>query len=108
MIAVGFWPLNRRLSLSLSAMTLLFISLPRVYAGGHYPIDVLFSCLLGILVLIAVWRWSFPVDLSNWSVEKKLGETIRDLVLFLWTFELGEGFRSVELLASMVRRIWWL
>src|SRR5207245_8652507 len=33
-IAVGFWPLNRRLSLSLSAMTLFFISLPRVYVGG--------------------------------------------------------------------------
>ncbi len=109
-IAVGFWPLNRRLSVWLSGMALLFISFPRVYEGGHYPIDVLFSCLLGILVLVALWRWSFLINRSDWSTTPKSpGGAFLDYVFFLWVFELGEGFRGGESLFSAARHIfsWW-
>jgi membrane-associated phospholipid phosphatase len=105
MMAAGFWPLNRRLSLWLSGMALFFISLPRVYEGGHYPVDVVFSCVLGVLVLVAVWRWPVPASLSNWWTGRKSQGAMWDLIFFLWVFELGEGFRSLELLASVARRV---
>lgn len=101
-VAAGFWPLHRRLSFCLSGLALLLISLPRIYAGGHYPIDVLFSCLLAILTLIAVWRWAVP-SISKWPKSRNMPGAIWDLVVFLWVFELGEGFHSAELLASVVR-----
>jgi membrane-associated phospholipid phosphatase len=104
MMAVGFWPLNRRLSLWLSGMALFFISLPRVYVGGHYPIDVLFSCVLGVLVLVAVWRCPIPVGVSNWWTAQKLQGAAWGVLFFLWAFELGEGFRGVELLVGVARR----
>lgn len=105
-IAAGFWPLHRRLSLCLAAMSLLFISFPRVYEGGHYPIDVLFSCLLGIVVLVVLWRWPVLVRMSAWPAERKLsGGIFRDLIFFLWVFELGEGFRGIELLFNAARHI---
>jgi len=108
-IAVGFWPLNRRLSFWLSGMVVFFISLPRVYEGGHYPVDVLFSCLVGILVLVAVWRCPVFRNLSTRSEGRQSQEAVRDAILFLWTFELGEGFRSVESLVRMARHAsrWW-
>jgi len=106
MTAVGFWPLNRRLSLCLSGMALLLVSFPRVYVGGHYPIDVLFSCLLGILVLAAVWRSPLMASGPPKTVKRKgAGGLFREFVFFLWVFELGEGFRSVELLFSAVRHM---
>lgn len=105
-IGLGFWPLNRRLSCFLSVMALLLISFPRVYEGGHYPIDVLFSCFLAILVLVALWRSTFLVRVSNWLAEPKASvEGFRDVVFFLWVFELGEGFRGVDLLVKLARRI---
>lgn len=103
-IAAGFWPINRRLSISLSGMTLLFISFPRVYEGGHYPIDVLSSCVLSILVLVAVWRCSIVARVWNWSRALNLPESLYDLIFFLWVFELGEAFHSIELLINLVRR----
>jgi membrane-associated phospholipid phosphatase len=103
-IALGFWQLNRRLSLLLSGMVLLFISLPRMYAGGHYPVDVLFSCLLAILVLAAVMRWPGAVE-ALYSSSSRLATNFKDLVFFLWVFELGEGFHSGELLVSLARRV---
>lgn len=104
-IAAGFWPLNRRLSLCLAGVALVLISFPRVYEGGHYPIDVLFSCFLGTLVLAALWHWPFLVRMSNSSAGPKLpGIVFGDLIFFLWVFELGEGFRGVQLLASAALR----
>ncbi len=105
-IAAGFWPLNRRLSVWLSAMALLFVSFPRIYEGGHYPVDVLFSCLLGILVLVVLWRRPFLVRVSNRPAGPKLATgAVRDLIFFLWVFELGEGFRGTELLVSTARHV---
>jgi membrane-associated phospholipid phosphatase len=103
MIAVGFWPLNRRLSLWLSGLALLLVSFPRVYVGGHYPVDVLFSCVLAILILLAMWRWPVLAKVLDWSYARRLPGGVRDLVFFLWIFELGEGFHSLEQLVSIVR-----
>jgi membrane-associated phospholipid phosphatase len=104
-MAAGFWPLHRRLSAGLSVLVLLLVSLPRVYVGGHYPIDVLFSCVLGVLALVAMWRWPLPATWSNWLVKSESTTNIRDWVFFLWVFELGEQFRSLELLAGAARRL---
>lgn len=106
-IGAGFWPINRRLSVWLSAATLLFISFPRVYEGGHYPIDVLCSCVLAILVLVVVWRWPFVARVWNWLRELNLPDLFCDLILFLWVFELGEAFHSLELLFNVMRRSLW-
>ena len=103
-IAVGFWPLSPRLSLPLAFVTLAFLSFPRVYEGGHYPIDVAFSCCLSILFLVAVWRWPVFASAAYAWVEKRVpAKALRDLVLFLWLFELAEGFHSLEFLAGVIR-----
>jgi membrane-associated phospholipid phosphatase len=103
MIAAGFWPLNRRLSLCLSGLALLLVSFPRVYVGGHYPIDVLFSCGLAILILIAMWRWPRLANFLDWLGLHRLPGGVKDLIFFIWIFELGEGFHSLEQLASLAR-----
>jgi undecaprenyl-diphosphatase len=103
--ALGFWPINRMLSFSLSSATLLLISLPRLYVGGHYPVDVLFSCILSMFTLLAAWRWVTPriKKLTNhgFAVPQPLGR----LLLFLWLFELGEGFHGSELLVSYIHHL---
>lgn len=38
-VAAGLWSLNRRLGLTLALLVLGLVSLPRIYLGGHYPID---------------------------------------------------------------------
>jgi len=106
-IAAGFWTLNRWLSVWLCAMSLLFVALPRIYLGGHYPIDVLFSCILAIFTLMAVRRLRrarrAPSDLPGFA------ERALSAIFYLWVFELGEGFRSAESLVRMGQHAyrWW-
>ncbi len=93
MVAAGIWPLNRRLSLALTVWVLAFISFARIYVGGHYPIDVLASLVLGVAVLLVVCRWNPSQSSLQWLVSPRNGW--RELVLILWLFELAEEFRGL-------------
>lgn len=104
-VAAGFWWLNRGLGVCLSLFALAVVSLPRVYLGGHYPVDVLFSCILGVGILGVARRWHLPAAISCWLVRKGKGTVVRDCLLFLWVFELGEGFRGTEFMAAALRRL---
>jgi membrane-associated phospholipid phosphatase len=101
-IAAGFWPIHRRLSLLLMTAALLLISLPRVYEGGHYPIDVVFSCFLGGAALIIFWSWPILGKLPGLGTGRF--KAFWEVLLFLWVFELGEAFRGVETLAGSLLR----
>ena len=105
MVAVGFWPLRRDLSIALALWTVISVSLPRVYLGGHYPIDVLASMILVFAVLGATWKWQVPPSLAKWlvSVAPRIG--MRNLFLSIWIFELAEGFRVTEFLVNRAGRL---
>jgi len=92
-------------SICLAAFALAAISFPRMYLGGHYPIDVLFSCGLGIAMLAATSCWRTPDSLNHWLTREGTGTAIRDWLVFLWLFELGEGFRGVEFMAGLIREL---
>lgn len=104
-VAVGFWPINRCLSAALLVLELLVVSLPRIYVGGHYPIDVLASMLLGLVAVAVVWNCPVPSWAPNWLARRGPGTMVRDLLLFIWTFELADGFRGAELLLGAARRL---
>jgi membrane-associated phospholipid phosphatase len=105
-IAVGFWRLSRSLSVALAVVTLAFISFPRVYEGGHYPIDVAFSCGLTISTLLLVRHWPVLGKISNWLAEDNSpAGPLRQLVLFGWLFELADGFHSVEFLFGVAHHM---
>ena len=47
-VAIGLLPLHRKIGAILIAFVLVAISLPRIYVGGHYPIDVAASAVLAV------------------------------------------------------------
>jgi membrane-associated phospholipid phosphatase len=104
-VAAGFWPLRRNLSVLLAAFALACVSLPRIYLGGHYPIDVLSSCVLSICSMAAVSRWKVPDPISHWLARRDSHTEIRDWLLFLWIFELGEGFRGTEFMIGLLHEL---
>jgi membrane-associated phospholipid phosphatase len=104
-VTMGFWPLKRGLSVLLSLLVLALVSMPRMYLGGHYPIDIVFSCALSLCALICVWQWHLPNRVSEWLIRRGSGTTVRDCLFFLWTFELGEGFRGAEFVSGAVHRL---
>jgi membrane-associated phospholipid phosphatase len=105
-MAGGLWPINRRLSAALCGWALLTVSLPRVYMGGHYPTDVFGSIIIAAVVLALGRR----VGASRAGAQlldrlSSAGSWI-EIAMFLWFFELGDGFHSaLEIGAFIVRRV---
>lgn len=102
-VSAGLWPLSRRVSVLLSAAVLGLVSLPRMYVGGHYPIDVLASLVLAAAVLPLVWRWRVPKKVGRWLTNEGRGSRLRELALILWVFELGEGFKGSTYILATIR-----
>ena len=104
-VAIGLLPVSRKIGAFLVAFTLLAVSLPRVYIGGHYPVDVAASVILGVISWAVVWRVCLMPRMQGalaWIVSRGLWT---EFFLLLWTFELGEGFRSSLMLLHVARRL---
>jgi len=107
MMAAGLWPLSRRASLWLVVAVLMLVSIPRIYVGGHYPIDVLASLVLVIAILALIWHWHVPASIGCWLVQNGPGALVRELLLILWVFELGEGFRGSTGILTLIKQHPW-
>lgn len=93
-VAAGFWPLKKWLSTLLMLWVLVGISLPRMYVGGHYPIDILAAILLTAVALLVTRRICTTARVSALITHIISKKILLELFLFLWLFELAEGFRS--------------
>lgn len=102
-VAIGVWPLNKRLSAILIIVVLVLISFPRMFVGGHYPIDIGASLVLGALMVIIGWRWRLPRKLADWLVVTGRNAIVRELLVIFWVFELGEEFRGITNVVFHVR-----
>lgn len=110
LVAMGLWPLSRKLSALLMLWVLLMISLPRVYVGGHYPVDIAAGI---VLAAVAAWLASNICKLAR--VRAPLEQIASkglwfEVLVFLWLFELAEGFRSsywmLTIAAKAAQSIW--
>jgi membrane-associated phospholipid phosphatase len=93
-VALGFAQLSRRTSAGLVAFTFVAVSFPRIYLGGHYPIDVLASAILAVVATVLVRFWCSRPGISRLLEWVALRGRVTEILFFLWLFELGEGFRA--------------
>ncbi|GAB4343423.1 MAG: phosphatase PAP2 family protein [Calditrichia bacterium] len=90
LLAVGFWRVHRKTGIFLLIYAGVFVLLPRLYCGLHYPTDLLAGGLLGWGVAELGTRW---LSRANWMrALYRLSETFPGefyALLFLYTAELA-------------------
>jgi undecaprenyl-diphosphatase len=104
-VAVGLWTFNRVLSLVLALLVLGLVSIPRIYLGGHYPIDVAASIVLAIAAVTLIQQCKLPGAIAEWLVRRGSGTAVREFLFMFWIFELGEGFRGSISFLMKVKRL---
>jgi undecaprenyl-diphosphatase len=69
--STGLWFISRRLGAILTAYVAVFVALPRVYLGLHYPTDVLAGAFIGILfgwlANLEPWRTRVAAPALRWA-----------------------------------------
>ena len=104
-VAIGFLHLNRRVAIFLIPFTFLTVSLPRIYVGGHYPIDVVGAVVLSVAASLAVWFMMTSTHFTNALTWVSTRGRLTEVILLFWLCELGEGFRASDTTAHMIVRI---
>jgi undecaprenyl-diphosphatase len=68
-LAFGMFRLSRPLSLALIAYSAIWICLPRLYLGLHYPSDMIFGGILGV---VTVWFCMLALDARNGALGRRI------------------------------------
>jgi len=70
-LSTGMFFISKRIGIIATAYTTLFIVLPRVYLGFHYPTDVIGGALIGVVIVLLCNRTLFTEKISravlDWS-----------------------------------------
>jgi membrane-associated phospholipid phosphatase len=104
-VAIGLLPLHRKIGAILVAFVFVAISLPRIYVGGHFPIDVAASAVLAVACYWVVRALSLLARVQavlSWAASRGLWS---EFAIFLWSFELGDGFRGTLMTAKILRQL---
>jgi undecaprenyl-diphosphatase len=105
-LAAAIWFASRRLGIVAALYALFVISLPRIYAGVHYPTDVVAGAVLGWCIASFSKVTSLRIHLARpvlrW-MEKQPGAFYS--LLFLATFELAELFSTLRIAAHPVTHL---
>jgi len=104
-VAIGLLPLHRKVGAILIAFVFVTISLPRIYVGGHYPIDVAASAVLAVACYWVVRALSLLARfraILSWAASRGL---LSECAIFLWSFELGDGFRGTLMTVKTLRQL---
>jgi undecaprenyl-diphosphatase len=92
-IAIGVFAASRRIGLLSIFYTLVFIGLPRIYTGYHYPTDILGGFAIGGCLMWAsiyfLANSPIPIRINSWS-EKYAGAFYA--LFFVLTYQIANLF----------------
>ncbi|WP_170170240.1 phosphatase PAP2 family protein [Hymenobacter perfusus] len=102
-LSTGFFFLSRRLGIAATVYVIVFICLPRLYLGLHYPTDLLAGAVVGVATALAAnlpaVRQIFYAPLVRWQYVHPSPFYVG---LFLMSYQLDEMFGGVRHLLSFL------
>ena len=101
-VALGLYPVNRRLSIGLSAAVMVVYGLFRVYAGFHYPADIVAGWLIGVAAILVVQPLAIRNQWVSWIRIPPAAEPLLYGLGFLALCEYASMFETIRKITRAV------
>jgi undecaprenyl-diphosphatase len=104
-IALGVYHLRRPLGMVLIGWSLVGVGLPRIYAGYHYPLDILGGMAVAATSLVLVWQtraWLRPLCANVLRLTVRY-PTLAMSVAFILCFQIATVFNTARELGEFGR-----
>lgn len=105
-VAAGIASLRRALGTFVWVVAVMFVALPRLYVGGHYPTDILAGLVIGLAayVLVAnVVTSRLRRHLDSIVHERCWQRPLLILGFFVWILEIATGFHEAVWLIGAIK-----
>ena len=104
-IALGVYHVRRLLGMVLIGWSLVGVGLPRIYAGYHYPLDILGGMAVAATSLVLVWQtraWLRPLCAKALRLTARY-PTLAMSVAFILCFQIATVFNTARELGEFGR-----
>ncbi len=94
-LSYGIWKTNKKVGLFAFIYSVIFILVPRMYLGLHYPSDILIGSLIGIICVEVGFRFNFSKKFDQYifSFEEKKPVYFYP-ILFVLSYQIADLFED--------------
>jgi len=106
-LATGMFYISKKVGIFSLVYITLFVGLPRIYLGLHYPTDIIGGAIIGLIVVLLCNSNYFIEKISrptyNYSNTKP---EIFYPIFFIITFQIADMFNSSRAIIGLLKRLW--
>jgi undecaprenyl-diphosphatase len=102
-LSYGIWKINKKVGIGAIFYTILFILIPRMYLGLHYPTDIVLGSLIGIVMVEMGFRFHLSEKLDPYLfqfADKK--PALFFPLLFLISYQIADLFEDTRTLMGFI------
>ena len=94
-MSYGIWKTNKKVGLVAILYAIIFILIPRMYLGLHYPSDILIGSLIGIICVEIGFRFNFAKSIESYlfAFEEKAPQYFYP-ILFILSYQIADLFED--------------
>jgi len=105
-LSTGMFFISKKVGIFAIVYTTLFISLPRIYLGLHYPTDIIVGAFIGMIIALLCNKTTFNEKISqpvlSWSSSKP---EIFYPVFFITTYQVADMFDNSRAIIGYLHSI---